>query len=124
MARMLIIDDEYGLRFALSDFFRGLGYEVDAAAEREEAEALLENAVYEVVIADLRLSGTFGIEGLDLVEATRHACPTTRVVLLTANGSPEIAIEARRRGAAVCLQKPVSLPALAETIGGMLGTLA
>jgi DNA-binding NtrC family response regulator len=117
---MLIIDDEYGLRFALTDFFRGLGYEVDSAAEREEAEALLTNEPYEVVIADLRLTGTFGIEGLDLVDATRHACPTTRIILLTANGSPEIELEARRRGAAVCLQKPVSLPALAETIGGML----
>lgn len=121
---MLIIDDEYGLRFALSDYFRGLGYHVDSAAEREEAEALLENAVYEVVIADLRLTGTFGIEGLELVEATRHACPTTRIVLLTANGSPEIEIEAKRRGAALCLQKPVSLPDLAQTIGGMLRTPA
>lgn len=120
MARMLIIDDEYGLRFALTDFFQGIGYDVDSAAELEEAEALLANEVYEVVIADLRLSGTFGIEGLDLVDATRHACPTTRFVLLTANGSPEIEIEARRRGATVCLQKPVSLPALAATIGGML----
>ncbi len=117
---MLIIDDEYGLRFALTDFFQGIGYDVDSAAELEEAEALLANEVYEVVIADLRLSGTFGIEGLDLVDATRHACPTTRFVLLTANGSPEIEIEARRRGATVCLQKPVSLPALAATIGGML----
>jgi len=121
---MLIIDDEYGLRFALSDFFRGIGYDVDSAAEREEAEALLANEVYAVVIADLRLSGTFGIEGLDLVEATRHACPTARVVLLTANGSPEIEIEARRRGAAICLQKPVSLPVLAETIGGILKATA
>ena len=77
---------------------------------------------YEAVL--IQGSGTFGIEGLDLVDATRHACPTTRFVLLTANGSPEIEIEARRRGATVCLQKPVSLPALAATIGGMLRTPA
>ena len=72
---------------------------MDAAAEKEEAEALLAYTEYAVVIADLRLTGIYGVEGLDIIQWSRHLRPETRVVLLTGNGTPEIEAEARRRGA-------------------------
>ena len=51
------------------------------------------------MIADLRLTGIYGVEGLDIIQWSRHLRPETRVVLLTGNGTPEIEAEARRRGA-------------------------
>lgn len=122
--RLLIVDDEAAIRFALSDYFRECGWEVDVAAEKEEAEALLAHTEYAVVIADLRLTGIYGIEGLDIVQWSRHLRPDTRVVLLTGNGTPEIEAEARRRGADAFLYKPLPLPELERVVADLTGWAA
>jgi DNA-binding NtrC family response regulator len=118
--RLLIVDDESAIRFALVEYFRGCGWAVDSAAEKEEAEALLACTPYAVVIADLRLTGIHGVEGLDIVQWSRHLRPETRVVLLTGNATPEIEAEARRRGADAFLQKPLPLPQLEAIVDGLV----
>jgi DNA-binding response OmpR family regulator len=107
--RLLIVDDEAAIRFALSEYFRGNGWAVDSAAEKGEAEALLASREYAVVIADLRLTGLHGVEGLDIIQRSRRLRPQTRVVILTGNGTPELEDEARRRGADAFLHKPLPL---------------
>ena len=106
---ILIVDDEDPIRFAMSEYFRPQGYEVDCAQEKEEAEALLAHNCYSVAIVDLCLSGTDGTEGLEIVRFMRERCPGTRVVVLTAYGSTEIAREAWRRGVDAFLHKPKRL---------------
>jgi CheY-like chemotaxis protein len=118
--RLLVVDDEAAIRFALSEYFRESGWAVDAAAEKEEAEALLACTEYAIVIADLRLTGIYGVEGLDIIEWSRHLRPETRVVLLTGNGTPEIEAEARRRGADAFLHKPLPLTQLEAVVDGLL----
>ena len=120
-SRLLVVDDEAAIRFALTEYFRESGWLVDAAAEKEEAEALLACTEYAVVIADLRLTGIYGMEGLDIIQWSRHIRPETRVVLLTGNGTPEIEAEARRRGADAFLHKPLPLPQLEEVVDSLLG---
>jgi DNA-binding NtrC family response regulator len=122
--RLLVVDDEAAIRFALSDYFRERGWEVDTAAEKEEAEALLSHTEYAVVIADLRLTGIYGVEGLDIIQWSRHLRPETRVVLLTGYGTPEIEAEARRRGADALLHKPLPLPDLERIVAGLIGKAA
>jgi DNA-binding NtrC family response regulator len=117
--RLLVIDDESAVRHALSEYFTECGWEVDAAAEKEEAEALLTCTEYAVVISDLRLTGVFGIEGLDIVQWSRYLRPGTRTVLLTGGGTPEIETEARRRGADAYFQKPVPLPKLEGVVASL-----
>lgn len=121
IGRLLVVDDEAAIRFALTEYFRESGWMVDAAAEKEEAEALLACTQYEVVIADLRLTGIYGVEGLDIIQCSRHLRPETRVVLLTGNGTPEIEAEARRRGADAFLAKPLPLPQLEAVVDSLLG---
>ena len=118
--RLLVVDDEAAIRFALSEYFRESGWIVDAASEKEEAEALLSCTPYAVVIADLRLTGIYGVEGLDIVQWSRHLRPETRIVLLTGNGTPEIETEARRRGADAVLHKPLPLPQLEAVVNGLV----
>jgi len=118
--RLLIVDDEAAIRFALSEYFRGNGWSVDSAAEKEEAEALLTCTEYAVVIADLRLTGISGVEGLDIIQLSRHLRPETRVVLLTGNGTPELEAEARRRGADAFLHKPLPLARLEAVIASLV----
>ncbi len=115
-SRLLVVDDEAAIRFALTEYFRENGWSVDAAAEREEAEAMLACTEYAVVIADLRLTGIYGMEGLDIIQWSRHVRPETRVVLLTGNGTPEIEAEARRRGADAFLHKPLPLTQLEAVV--------
>ncbi len=112
--RILIVDDEEAIRDATREYLTALGYQVDAAQEREEAEALLTTTTYDMAICDLRLTGVHGKEGLELVGYLRERCPWARVVMLTAYGSPDLEAEARRRGADVFLQKPVPLSELAR----------
>lgn len=122
--RLLIVDDEDAIRFALAEYFKGNGWAVDAAAEKEEAEALLACTTYAVVIADLRLTGIYGVEGLDIVQWSRHLRPETRVVLLTGNGTPELETEARRRGVDAFLHKPLPLPQLEAVVDALVGDAA
>src|ERR1043166_984105 len=65
--RILIVDDEDLIVLAMRKYFEGLGYLVDSAFELEEAQAMLANYEYDLVIADLRLTGIGGVEGLQIV---------------------------------------------------------
>ena len=89
-----------------------------------QAEALLAHTQYAVVIADLRLTGISGMEGLDIIDRSRHLWRSTRGVLLTGYGSPEIEAEARRRGADALLHKPLPLPELERVVAGLTGKAA
>jgi DNA-binding response OmpR family regulator len=111
--RMLIVDDEPPIVFALGEYFSAQGFVVDSAGDLDEARRLLERHRYALVITDLRLSGSGGTEGFELVTLLREQFPRVRIVLLTGYGSPEIEREAHQRGADVFLQKPIPLDALA-----------
>ena len=75
----------------------------------------------DVLRSDLRLTGIYGVEGLDIIEWSRHLRPETRVVLLTGNGTPEIEAEARRLGVDAFIYKPKPLPELAQIVFALLG---
>ena len=98
----------------MREYFTSLGYEVDCASELEEAEILIAQHAYALVIADLRLTGSSGSEGLEIVKTVRVHRPDTRVIMLTAYGSPEIEAEAKRRGVDAFLHKPKPLAEVAQ----------
>lgn len=114
--RILIVDDEQTVRFAMQDYFETLGYEVDCAADLATAKALLHETTYPLVITDLRLGGSDNQEGLKIIMCAHRRNPDTRIVLLTAYGSPALTAEARRLGADTVLNKPMSLPKLAQFV--------
>jgi DNA-binding response OmpR family regulator len=119
--RILLVDDEPPILFALRDYFKAEGYAVDCAGELEEAQALIaEVACYDLVIADLRLDSLSGVGGLELIGDVRDRCAGARILLLTAYGSPEIEAEALRRGADVFLHKPIALPKLASIAADLI----
>jgi DNA-binding response OmpR family regulator len=122
--RILVIDDEEPILFALAEYLGTFGFEVDGAREAEEAEALLAHVRYGAVISDLRLSGVHGTEGLEVVGFVRERCPWARILILTAYGSTEIEAEAYRLGADAFLRKPLPLADVAQAVFGMLGEAA
>jgi two-component system response regulator HydG len=114
--KLLIVEDEAAILSALEQFFGSQGYEVDGVGEQAAAEALLASRRYDAVLADLRLGGSDSTEGLDIVSFVRQRCPETKVLVLTAYGSPEIEQEAWRRGVHAFLHKPLPLAVIAAEV--------
>lgn len=112
--RVLIVDDEDLIVLTMRKYFEGLGYVVDCAYELEEAQALLANYQYDLVIADLRLTGIGGVEGLQIVSDVHQRCANTRVILLSAFGTPEIERESYNLGADAFLRKPKAMLEIAQ----------
>ena len=118
--RLLLVDDEEAILFAMGDFLVRCGYEVDRARNRAEAEHLLGSEPYSLAIVDLRLGATEPRGGLDLLRQIRDNRPQTQTILLTAYGSPEVEAELAAIGADRLLSKPQPLARLAEEVSALL----
>jgi two-component system OmpR family response regulator len=118
--RMLVVDDERVITFALRTYFGQHGFNVDCASEREEALELLSFNDYDILIADLRLTGTHAEEGLDVVRVARDRSADVSIVLLTAYRNAGLEEKAHRAGADALMQKPKPLPEIAETVFSLL----
>ena len=118
--KLLIIDNEETILFALEKYFQHHGYGVQCARELEEAEALAFCSDYDAVIIDLSLGGTGSTEGLEIIRYVRLHCPTARLILLTAHATPQIEAEAKRRGVHALLRKPRPLAEIARTVAQLL----
>ncbi|HTY62029.1 MAG TPA: sigma-54 dependent transcriptional regulator [Acidobacteriota bacterium] len=116
-AKILVVDDEINIREALATILQAEGYEVHAAASAEEGISKLGEDFFQVVISDMRMGGA---SGMDLLRWIRTNCPDTEMILLTAYGSVEGAVEAMKLGAYDYLSKPVDRRRLSLLIGKAL----
>jgi two-component system response regulator HydG len=107
--RVLVVDDESSARSALSELLREEGYEVQSAADGYKALGRVDNWEPDVVITDVKMPALGGIE---LMTKLRERLPEVAVVVMTAYGSVEGAVEAMHLGADDYLSKPVHLPQL------------
>jgi two-component system response regulator PilR (NtrC family) len=101
---ILVADDEPGVRESLAEVLRDAGYVVHAAADGAGALTALEQQEFAVVVTDLRMPGA---DGLTVLRRAREVSPQTLVVVMTAHGSVDTAVEALRAGAADYILKPV-----------------
>ena len=102
-SRILVADDDPGMLKSLAIMLRREGYVVSEAPGGKEAIAELEHNVFELVITDLRMKP---ISGLDLLRSVKQMSPGTEVMLMTAYGSIETAVEAMKLGAFDFITKP------------------
>ncbi|MGI8732760.1 MAG: sigma-54-dependent transcriptional regulator [Pyrinomonadaceae bacterium] len=115
--RILIVDDEPGVRFGIKDFLELQGYEIDEAENCREAQDLFRSSRPDVVIADYMLAdGT----ALDLLPRLKEINPDTPLLILTAHGSIDLAVRAIKEGAEQFLTKPLELPALTMILKRLL----
>lgn len=103
MAKILIVDDEAGMRRILNVNLRRDSHVVVEAAGASEALALIKREDFDVVLTDQKMPDG---SGLDVVQAVHEDDPTTSVIFLTAVGTVELAVESMRRGAFDFLTKP------------------
>ena len=122
MSRILVVDDEKGIVFALERYFAQHGFEVDTATDPETAQALLQSRTYALAILDVHLSGRTDLtEGLDLAATIRETAPETAVILMTALGTPETEQRATEVGAHSFVRKPTRLARVADIAFGLIG---
>ncbi len=109
--RILIADDEAPQRTMLAGFLRKRGYDVLEAPDGEEALRITRSEAVDLVLSDMRMPG---LDGLELLRAVRESNPSLEVIVMTAFGSVESAVEAMRTGAFTFISKPVDLDALLQ----------
>src|SRR5437868_9684886 len=104
LARLLLVDDEPAMLFALKELVRGRGHEAIVARSGEEALALLENV--DAVVSDYAMPG---MDGVQLLQAIRERDATLPVIILTAHGSERLAVRAMKTGAYEYVTKPFDI---------------
>lgn len=107
-ARLLVADDQQDVRHALGMLFRSARYDVELVATPEAALDALEKFEFDVLLADLNYSRdtTSGREGISLIEKVVARQPQLPIIVMTAWGTIDIAVEAMRSGARNFIEKP------------------
>src|SRR5438046_10571598 len=103
MAKILVVDDQRNMRTTLAMMLRGAGYEVDEASEGNTGAERGARGAYDVVLTDLRMGG---YDGIGVLRAVKDTHVMTEVIVMTAYGTIESAVEAMRLGAFDYIQKP------------------
>lgn len=103
--KILIVDDEKNIRLTLATCLEQTGYQADPAEDGEEALAKVASDEYDLVFLDMKMPGINGIETLRLI---KQNAPLLHVVMMTAYGTIESAVEAMKLGAVDYLRKPFS----------------
>lgn len=107
--KVLVVDDESGVRFGIRDFLEQHGYEIDEAESCQDAQHIFRTSRPDIVIADYMLpDGT----ALDLLPRLKEIDSGTPLLVLTAHGSIDLAVRAIKEGAEQFLTKPLELPTL------------
>jgi len=112
--KILVVDDDADMRGLLFDVLESDGYRVGTAESGEKALQALAEEQYDLVLTDLRMKGMLGTA---LLSEIKHRYPDTGVILMTAFGTVETAIEAMKGGAMDYLIKPVKTDDVLRTAG-------
>ncbi len=117
---LLVVDDEPQMLIAIDETLRRGGYSVTTAGSGVEALCRLKERYYQLVITDMRMPE---VSGLDLLKKVKTVAPQTPVVLLTAYGTIQNAVDAMRHGAFDYLLKPFSAESLEAVVRRALGSI-
>jgi DNA-binding response OmpR family regulator len=115
--RILVVDDEAGIRFFLEEALARDGYEVLAVDSGEAALERIAAETFDLALIDLRMKG---IGGIEVLTALHRQSPSTAAIVLTAHGSLETAVEALRQGAHDYLFKPCKTADLRDSVRAAL----
>ena len=117
MPRVLVVDDEAGMRDFLTLFLEGEGLEVVTAADGGEALRLFDQRPADLVISDIRMPT---MDGVTLLSGLRQRAPAVPVILVTAYASAESAIQAMKLGAVDYITKPFKVAEIKQVLHRVL----
>lgn len=113
MLKVLIADDDFGLRESLAEHLRAQGYDVAEASDGEEALKLHSLKTYDLYLLDVDMPN---VDGLRVLKEVKQSCPSAIVIMLTAFSSVPDAVQAMQDGAYNYLSKPVGFDRLSDML--------
>ena len=113
MARILLVDDEPSILNVLSTLLKAEGHEASPVRGGEKAQEVLRQEHFDLMISDIRMAP---VDGMQLLKISRKESPSTAVIMLTAYGSVETAVEAMKEGAFDYVTKPFKVDELLITV--------
>lgn len=119
MHRILIVDDQYGIRVLLEEVLKKEGYEVFQASNGADALEMLKEYNPDVMLLDIKIPGMDGVEILQ-ERKKREIAPETKVILMTAYGELDAIQEASQYSTALYLMKPFDIDLLKEKVASQL----
>ena len=111
--RILVVDDDSYVREATEEILRRKNYEVDTASDGKAALAKLDDTDYDLILSDIKMPI---MNGMELLDAARTKAPDTHVIMMTAFGTIEDAVEAMKKGAYDYVQKGSADPTEIEIV--------
>lgn len=105
--RILVVDDESSILFALRKLIEAEEFDVDTSETLAEAMAMIRTLPYLAIITDMRLEGTGNEDGIELLRFIREMQPDARVIISTGYGNAQLQAETQILGAAYYFEKPV-----------------
>lgn len=115
--RLLIVDDDSSMRMALYESLSSCGYEVETAENGADALVKFKNGRFAGVVTDMRMPK---MSGMDVLKGVKRISPETPVILITAYGTVNTAVEAMKEGASEFIMKPFSLDDLEFAVKNVL----
>ena len=115
--RVLVVEDDEVFQRPLQRALEASGCEVVAVPSGEDALAVLDRSTVDLLLTDLRLPG---MDGVQLITRSKAMHPALAVIVMTAHGTAESAVDARRHGADAYLVKPFAMPDLLLALHGAL----
>jgi DNA-binding NtrC family response regulator len=114
---VLIVDDEKNIRLTLAQSLETLGMETDSAEDGKEALAKLKEKEFGLILLDLRIPG---VDGMEVLRQVRENNPDIRIIIITAYGTIELAVEAMKLGAVDFIPKPFVPEEIREMVARVL----
>ncbi len=118
MSRILLVDDEKAVKWAVQEALKEFGYDVETANSGEEGLMKASEERFDLIVSDLRMPG---ISGLEMLKDLKKDQPELRAIICSAYGSMESVVEAMRLGVNDFMVKPFKLAALMKAITDILG---
>lgn len=115
--KILIVDDEKNIRMTISQALADMDVETDTAVNGEEALSKLKDTDFGLVLLDLRMPG---MDGMEVLVKLRKDRPDIRVVIITAHGTIDSAVEAMKLGAVDFIQKPFTPKEIRELVATII----
>ncbi len=120
MANILVVDDEKSMRHSLSIALEGWGHNTKEASSGKEAVDFISKEIYDIVVTDLVMEG---MDGIELLQKIKDLSPSTEVLLMSAHGTIDKAVEAMKKGASDFITKPFSMDHMKMILEKLLGQM-
>jgi DNA-binding NtrC family response regulator len=115
--RILIVDDDQSICLTLSLTLSELGYEIEIAQSGQDALAAIEHRNFGIVLLDIWMPG---IDGMEVLRRMKVIAPQVRVIMMTAHGGIDSAVEAMKLGAVDFIQKPFTPPEIRKLVEAVI----